>query len=567
MTRSRSGCYDAEAGYPHEEAAGTQTKPHDSPPRQQTLHSLTSVFLITMLIIMLAGVGILGSLVAVVLDYRGVMDGFTSCVRTASDSRSFPLLDKCLDNKHTDPAPRTAMLGAVLLASFIALVGGPALIIKLLLNHLQSFDAFLADRFGEQGAHRNLLRTKSQLLEVRRIQEKLSCISGSFEGFSQMLPHKIIRDMIQEGPTDFLDAVTQREVTIMFSDIADFTTLSEDMAPYDLRALLSRYFGVMTNIAEHHGGVVSEILGDGLLIFWNTPDDDPDHATNACLAAIAMQAAMDLINEERRGKKPISIRIGLHSGSVLSGFMGSRHKMKFGCLGDPVNLASRLEGLCKFWGCGVLCSEETYSLVQPDSSMTFRRLGDVRVKGRTKPTRVLEIMWNNSKFEQPIAPIKSHRSNLSATASQTFFFSHSILGCSELMHTRQVQQAQDLVSNSSSAGAKIISPRSSVPSSARPPVVTLDLARAAEAKAAAFVDSGAATSWLLELAQSYEEALQAYEQANFSAARDLVLSLLTRWPQDRAAQRLLEVTCSMLDAGLPDADRTNWTGVVEMTEK
>lgn len=564
MTRPGSCCYDVEAGYAQEEAAEAQTKPREKLPRQQSLHSLTSVFLITILIIMLAGIGILGSLVVMVLDHKNIMAGFTSCVRVASDSRSFPLLEKCLEHRHSDLAPRTALLGAVLLASFVALLGGPALIIKLLLGHLQSFDAFLADRFGEQGAHRKLLRTKSQLLEVRRIQEKLSLISGSFEGFSHMLPHQLIRDMIQGGPTDFLDSVTQREVTIMFSDIADFTTMSEDMAPHDLRDFLSRYFGVMTNIAEDHGGVVSEILGDGLLIFWNTPDDDPDHATNACLAAIAMQAAMDLINKERRCKKSISIRIGLHSGTVLSGLMGSRHKMKFGCLGDPVNLASRIEGLCKFWGCGVLCSEETYRQVQQDSSMPFRRLGDVRVKGRTKPTRVHEIMWDNSSSEQPIVPIKSHRSNPFANVPQPFVFSHSILGS---MHTGQVPQAEDLMSDSSPAGAKIISPRSSAPSSARPPVATLDLARTAEAKAAAFVDAGAATSWLFELAQSYEEALQAYEQANFSAAQDLVLSLLTQWPQDQAAQRLLEATSSMLDAGLPDSERNKWTGVVEMTEK
>merc|ERR1712232_336986 len=118
--------------------------------------------------------------------------------------------------------------------------------------------------------------------------------------------------------------VSKRDVTILFSDIEGFTSISEALNQRDLLILLTRYFTVMTRISEAYGGVVAEILGDGLLIYWNTPADVKDHATMASLAALAMQLALTPLNAEFKfyHLPPISIRIGLHTGQVLSGNIG-----------------------------------------------------------------------------------------------------------------------------------------------------------------------------------------------------------------------------------------------------
>lgn len=153
--------------------------------------------------------------------------------------------------------------------------------------------------------------------------------------------------------------VERRQVSIMFTDIRDFTTITESITQSELLLLLTRYFSVMTRIVEYYDGVVAEILGDGLVVFWNTPDTVEDHAAKACATALAQQRALVPLNKELQkfGLPEIAVRIGLHTGPVLAGNIGSEMKMKFGCMGDAVNLTSRLEGLCKAYGVSIICSQ------------------------------------------------------------------------------------------------------------------------------------------------------------------------------------------------------------------
>merc|ERR1712232_338990 len=160
---------------------------------------------------------------------------------------------------------------------------------------------------------------------------------------------------------------------------------------------------------------VAEILGDGLLVFWNTPDDVNEHEAKACASALAQHQVLASLNRELKRFQipPITTRIGLHTGSVLSGNIGSETKMKFGCIGDPINLASRLEGLCKVYGVGVICSRETHDALPADAGFVCRQLDFVQVKGKRIATRIYELIGVNN------AAYCSEGTQVSRTALET----------------------------------------------------------------------------------------------------------------------------------------------------
>eukprot|EP00931_Biecheleriopsis_adriatica_P046137 TRINITY_DN26480_c0_g1_i1.p1 TRINITY_DN26480_c0_g1~~TRINITY_DN26480_c0_g1_i1.p1 ORF type:complete len:361 (+),score=80.05 TRINITY_DN26480_c0_g1_i1:146-1084(+) len=187
--------------------------------------------------------------------------------------------------------------------------------------------------------------------------------------------------------------VSRRQVTIMFADIKDFTSIAEKLSKEDLLVLLTRYLSLTTATIEAHQGVVAEIMGDGLLVFWNTPDDVDKHEAKACASALAQQALLGPLNQEleQMSLPSISVRIGLHTGSVLTGNIGSQTKMKFGCIGDAMNLASRLEGLCKVYGSEVLCSAKTRNALPPEAGFVCRKLDLVQVKGKSAATSIYDL--------------------------------------------------------------------------------------------------------------------------------------------------------------------------------
>jgi len=236
--------------------------------------------------------------------------------------------------------------------------------------------------------HRALIK------DVSHLQDAFCRLAISVRAFARFVPESVVKNIVRGNEKCLELHVRRREVTVMFSDIKNFTTIAEALPEPDLLYLLTRYLTEMTNIIEAFGGVVTEILGDGILAFWNTPDDVPDHASMACAAAIQQQEALVALNREfgKVDVPKLSIRIGLHTGQVLSGNLGSERKMKFGCMGDTVNLANRLEDLCKRYGAGIICSSSTYSKLNPDGGFLCRRLDRVQVKGRHEATEILEVL-------------------------------------------------------------------------------------------------------------------------------------------------------------------------------
>ncbi|NTX05210.1 MULTISPECIES: adenylate/guanylate cyclase domain-containing protein [Myxococcus] len=200
------------------------------------------------------------------------------------------------------------------------------------------------------------------------------------DGLSRFLPKQVVERVMQSGDTSLQPV--QREVTILFSDIRDFTMLSETLPPREVLELLDEYFGQMTHIVMTRGGIVNKFLGDGMLACWGVPDSSEDHAERAMRAALDMREKLGELNARRvlQGLSPLRIGIGLHTGVVAAGMLGGAEQHEYTVIGDAVNLASRVEGLTKVHGVDILVSESTW--LRGGGDFTGRRLGETHVKGR-----------------------------------------------------------------------------------------------------------------------------------------------------------------------------------------
>jgi adenylate cyclase len=204
---------------------------------------------------------------------------------------------------------------------------------------------------------------------------------------SQYLPPAVVSRLI-ENPELMRLGGEAREVTLMFTDLANFTTLSEQLSAEQTVEVLTGYFNAMTPIVLDTGGTVDKFIGDAVMAFWGAPLDDPRHAEHAVRAAMAMQRAMAPLVAEllSRGLPPIHMRIGLHTGRVVVGNVGSDQRFSYTAIGDAVNLAARLEGANKAFGTTILLSGATAA--QLPASLPLRALDEVIVKGKTAPVRV-----------------------------------------------------------------------------------------------------------------------------------------------------------------------------------
>ena len=180
-------------------------------------------------------------------------------------------------------------------------------------------------------------------------------------------------------------------VTVLFADIRGFTSLAEILSPHDVVGFLNRYFEVMEPVIANEGGWINKFGGDSLLAVFGTPTPYPDHSIRAVRAAQNMRAALAKLNEEqvRHGKPIIRIGVGVHSGEVVAGSIGSPHRMEYTIIGDTVNVTQRIDDLNKSWETDILISEETLSLLGDGHSV--RAMPPAMVKGKTKPIQVYAL--------------------------------------------------------------------------------------------------------------------------------------------------------------------------------
>ena len=187
-----------------------------------------------------------------------------------------------------------------------------------------------------------------------------------------------------------------RSLSILFSDIRSFTTISEGMAPDELVNSLNRYFSGQVDIIYSRNGIVDKYIGDAIMAFWGAPDKRGDDALQSVLSAIEMTEAVKKFNENQRriGKCEFQIGIGLNYGEVTVGNIGSERKMDYTVIGDAVNLASRMEGLTKTYHSEILISESLFDELRktsPDAGLSYRFLDIVAVKGKTKGVKIFTV--------------------------------------------------------------------------------------------------------------------------------------------------------------------------------
>ena len=209
--------------------------------------------------------------------------------------------------------------------------------------------------------------------------------------FGQYLAPAVVEEL-QRHPEKLRLGGERRVMTAFFSDIEGFTTVSESMQAERLVALLNEYLTLCTDVILETGGVIDKYLGDGIMAFWNAPLEVADHARRACIAAIRCQDACVAFRAscEARGLPPIRMRIGLNTGPMVVGNMGSSRRFDYTLMGDAVNLASRLEGANKAFGTYMMASDATRRACGP--GVAFRELGRIRVKGKTEAVAVHEVL-------------------------------------------------------------------------------------------------------------------------------------------------------------------------------
>ena len=209
------------------------------------------------------------------------------------------------------------------------------------------------------------------------------------DNLTRFLPQAIAERILRIGPEAL--APVLREVTVMFTDIRGFTSLSEDLQPREVLELLDVYFERMAQVVKGHDGVVGKFIGDGIMAFWNVPDRDPDHARKAVRAAQDMLRALAELNAQRATVElpPIRIGIGIHTGSVAAGMLGGAGQSEYTIIGDPVNVASRIEALTKTLGVEILVSEATWSLC--GDRVQGRRLAAEEIRGRKEPVVLFAV--------------------------------------------------------------------------------------------------------------------------------------------------------------------------------
>jgi adenylate cyclase len=207
--------------------------------------------------------------------------------------------------------------------------------------------------------------------------------------FGQYVPPELVEEMSRD-PENYSMVGRKEELTVLFSDVRGFTTISEGLEPDQLATLMNAYLGAMTQVVRRHRGTLDKYIGDAIMAFWGAPVGDPDHAKNALLTAIEMHDTLSVLNKDlaSRGWPELKIGVGVNTGVMTVGDMGSPVRQSYTVMGDAVNLGSRLEGLTKQYGVGVIVGEATREKLKKE--FVFRELDRVRVKGKDEPVAIYE---------------------------------------------------------------------------------------------------------------------------------------------------------------------------------
>lgn len=232
--------------------------------------------------------------------------------------------------------------------------------------------------------------------EINKLRLSMFQMKDALDRFLRFIPREVARELILSGQSGTIGGV-KREVTMLFTDVEAFTSMTERMTPEEIMSQISEYFENLSFCIQTNSGTIDKYIGDSIMAIWNAPAEDSNHADNACRGMLTAYHVSEDLNKKfiENGQAPMSTRFGLHCGEVLVGNVGASDRMQYTCLGSNVNLAARIEGLNKFYGTQLLVSDTVRR--KATSEFLFRRVDIVEVKGTTLPLTIYELMGERDK--------------------------------------------------------------------------------------------------------------------------------------------------------------------------
>jgi adenylate cyclase len=237
----------------------------------------------------------------------------------------------------------------------------------------------------------NLAQVSSSIYEIRTLSKTIKSLKSTIGAFTSYVPRDLVNDLLNSGKDIELGGES-RYMTILFSDIKGFTSLSEITPSRELLRRVSSYLELMTHAIKEEGGTVDKFIGDSVMAFWGAPLLNQNHAYHACVAAVKAQRRLVTLNKQLVADKkpPLIVRVGIHSDAVLVGNIGSSERLSYTVMGDGVNIASRLEGMNKEFGTGICVSHSLFK--EAGERLWVRPIDLIIVKGRNSEILIYELV-------------------------------------------------------------------------------------------------------------------------------------------------------------------------------
>ncbi len=296
-------------------------------------------------------------------------------------------------------APESDFLAHITESNWRALIIGLAILLVALII-AQIFSRQVAATFSQVHKDMDMIRRfdlserppiRSVIREIDHMGRDISSMRAGLRSFEKFVPKGLVQSWLEQESIA-APGGTRRTITLFFSDIEGFTSISERMDPDMVADTLNDYLETVSSAIRANNGTVDKYMGDGVMAFWGAPHDNDDHVADACRVALMMNRALDELNDrfEQHGGPRLVTRIGLNTGDCFVGNIGSSERLNYTAIGDAANLASRLEGQNKTYGTNIMISEETYDLVR--DQFLARPIDFIAVKGRTGGTIVYELV-------------------------------------------------------------------------------------------------------------------------------------------------------------------------------
>ncbi len=269
--------------------------------------------------------------------------------------------------------------------------------------------------------------TAAAFRDVSDVLESLEKAKTAMRAMSKYVPINLVRRLYRNKTEPVLGGELM-EISIMFADIRDFTTFSEQLTPNQLAAALGRYLDVMARIIQQEtGGTIDKFIGDAIMTFWNAPEPVAEHARMACLAALRCREAGRVLSQssEWLGLPPFETRFGLHQDKALVGHFGAPDRMNYTAIGDAINLASRLEGLNKQYGTTIIASDRIFEDAR--AQFDFRLLDWVTVKGKTEAIKIYELLGQKGEAGELRETVAAYEDAFGAYVKRDFAAAIAIL--------------------------------------------------------------------------------------------------------------------------------------------